>query len=177
MFIAHAPAAYLVTRLLLSRLGYTGTRATSLLLAGILGALAPDLDLLYFYAIDHRQHHHHSYFTHFPVLWVGLCVATTIWVHQASRYLRVLALVFSINGFVHMCLDSIVGDIRWFAPFSETPFSLFSVPALYTPWWLNFLLHWSFALELLVLAWAICQLLSRRSEAERAPFDGAQDRL
>jgi inner membrane protein len=56
---------------------------------------------------------------------------------------------------VHLCLDSIVGDIWWLAPFVDRPFSLFTVPALYQPWWLNFLLHWSFGLELGLVVWAV----------------------
>jgi len=54
----------------------------------------------------------------------------------------------------HLLLDTIVGDIWWFAPFIDKPFAFFTVPALYKPWWLNFLLHWSFALELAVFALA-----------------------
>jgi len=54
-----------------------------------------------------------------------------------------------------MVLDSIVGDIWWFAPFVDQRFSLFTVPALYKPWWLNFILHWSFALELAVVGSAV----------------------
>jgi inner membrane protein len=54
-----------------------------------------------------------------------------------------------------MLLDSIVGDIWWFAPFVDKSFALFTVPALYHPWWLNFVLHWTFLLELLILLWAV----------------------
>jgi inner membrane protein len=63
--------------------------------------------------------------------------------------------IFSAGGLLHMVLDSVVGDIWWFAPFIDRPFALFTVPALYTPWWLNFLLHWSFALELAICVGAV----------------------
>lgn len=59
-------------------------------------------------------------------------------------------------------LDSVVGDIWWFAPFVDRPFALFTVPALYKPWWLNFFLHWSFALELAICAWALATYRRRR---------------
>jgi len=65
-----------------------------------------------------------------------------------------LALIFCLGGFGHLLLDSVVGDIYWLAPFSGKPYSMFTVPALYHPWWLNFILHWSFAFELALLAWA-----------------------
>jgi inner membrane protein len=54
-----------------------------------------------------------------------------------------------------MVLDSIVGDIAWLAPFSDERFALFEVPAIFKPWWLNFVLHWSFALELVLVASAV----------------------
>lgn len=54
-----------------------------------------------------------------------------------------------------MSLDSIVGDVWWFAPLLDRPFALFTVPALYQPWWLNFILHWSFGLEISLWIWAL----------------------
>ncbi len=56
---------------------------------------------------------------------------------------------------MHMLLDSIVGDIWWFAPFVDQPYALFTVEAVYKPWWLNFILHWSFAIEIGILLWAL----------------------
>jgi hypothetical protein len=29
------------------------------------------------------------------------------------------------------------------------------MPAIFKPWWLNFELHWSFAVELAICAWAL----------------------
>lgn len=75
-----------------------------------------------------------------------------------------LALIFCLGAFGHLLLDSVVGDIYWLAPFSGEPFSMFTVPALYHPWWLNFILHWSFAFELALLAWAAVLM---RQEAAR----------
>ena len=63
-------------------------------------------------------------------------------------------MIFCLGGCGHLLLDTIVGDIYWRAPFAYEATSLFVVPALYHPWWLNFILHWSFAFELALLAWA-----------------------
>jgi hypothetical protein len=38
----------------------------------------------------------------------------------------------------------------------EPTWMCYTVPALYNPWWLNFLLHWSFYLELAVIVLALC---------------------
>jgi inner membrane protein len=125
-------------------------------LASLTGAIAPDLDLLYFYLIDGQQHHHHAYVTHFPVVWIASILVCAIWWRSGrNQSCALVAGIFSLDGFVHMLLDSIVGDIAWLAPLTPQRFSLFAVPALYKPWWLNFILHWSFALELALVAAAV----------------------
>jgi inner membrane protein len=157
MIIGHAPAGYIISALLFPRLqSIAGMSRRLFLFAGIAGALAPDIDMLYFHVADHRQHHHHSYFTHFPSFWAVLLLLSVAWFLVAEAKPKpLLALVFSLNGMVHMVLDSLVGDIRWLAPWDQTPFSFATVPALYTPWWLNFLLHWSFLVELAVVLMAV----------------------
>ncbi|MEH6565278.1 MAG: metal-dependent hydrolase [Halopseudomonas sp.] len=156
MFIGHLPAGYVVARLLLPRFASTGVTARYFMLAGMLGAIAPDLDMFYFYLVDNRQHHHHTYWPHYPVIWFSLLSAASLWFSLARvRAGAALALIFAVNGCLHMLLDSIVGDVWWFAPWIDQPFVLFTVQAVYTPWWLNFFLHWSFALELAVWGWAI----------------------
>lgn len=156
MIIGHLPAGYVISRLLLPQAELRGVSAKAFLWAGVVGALAPDFDMFYFHLIDHRQHHHHTYFTHYPVFWLSLLIASAIWLYLArAKNHAACAAIFSLNGFAHMFFDTIVGDIWWLAPWVNRPFAFFTVPALYKPWWLNFLLHWSFAIELAVLAWAI----------------------
>jgi hypothetical protein len=156
MILGHLPAGYLLTRQLFKLHANPKGLWRPWLLAGLAGAVAPDLDMLYFYLVDQRQHHHHSYISHYPLLWGTLLVLAQAWRWSGrAHYYAWLACCFSINGMLHLCLDSIVGDIWWFAPFVDRPFSLFSVPALYQPWWLNFILHWSFALELALVVWAV----------------------
>jgi hypothetical protein len=162
LIIGHLPAGYIASRLLAVRLAADGVNERLFVATGMSGAIAPDLDMLYFYLVDQRQHHHHTYFTHVPIVWASMLLASVIFWMSAGRNkaLAVLAVIFSLNGFIHLLLDSIVGDIWWLAPFVDRPFSLFTVPALYEPWWLNFVLHWSFGLELFLVAWAV--LLWRR---------------
>lgn len=156
MFIGHLPAGYITSELLYPRLSNQGVESSHFMWAGILGAIAPDFDMVYFYLVDHRQHHHHSYITHYPVIW-GILLFLSIISFKVARnvYASSLAVIFAFNGLLHMVLDSIVGDIWWFAPLESKPFAFFTVPALYKPWWLNFIFHWSFALELSVLMWAL----------------------
>jgi len=155
MIIGHLPAGYITSKLLYRRVEPRGVVSGLFVWMGLFGSVAPDLDMVYFHLIDHRQHHHHTYWTHFPILWVGLLLISATWFYTGRRGgAAVLLLVFSLNGFGHMLLDSIVGDILWFAPFGDSTFALFTVPAFYKPWWLNFLIHWSFVLEIAVVVWA-----------------------
>ncbi|MDD2776997.1 MAG: metal-dependent hydrolase [Gallionella sp.] len=161
MIIGHAPAGYIAAKLLLQNFIRRGISPRKFLVVGILGALAPDLDMFYFYLIDHRQHHHHSYVSHFPILWLCLLVISLLWMrHNLSSKAASLAFIFCLSGFIHLILDSIVGDIWWFAPFIDRPFAMFTVPALYQPWWLNFIFHWSFALELAL--WVVALFIYRQ---------------
>ncbi|MFI3156099.1 MAG: metal-dependent hydrolase [Methylococcaceae bacterium] len=162
MIISHLPAGYVLSKLLFPYFESRGATLRPYLWAGVLGAVAPDLDMAYFYLVDHRQHHHHTYFTHFPIVWAVLLLIAVIWLSTAQiKNSAIFATIFSLNGFIHMLLDSIVGDIWWFAPFVNKPYAFFTVPALYHPWWLNFVLHWSFTVELAVVVWAV--FLWRRS--------------
>lgn len=156
MIIGHLPAGYIVSKLMLPYFETRRAVSKLFLWAGAMGSFAPDFDMVYFRLIDHRQHHHHTYWTHFPIVWIGLLLVALLWFHSTHAKSRAApAVIFSINGFIHLFLDTIVGDIWWLAPFIDKPFALFTVPALYTPWWLNFLLHWSFVLELAIVAWAV----------------------
>jgi hypothetical protein len=155
MFIAHLPSGYLLSSLLLKRTRLLSISTRTIMLAGIIGAVAPDFDMLYFYLVDNRQTHHHRYFAHWPILWFGLTLLCLLWRRFAPASERAIAvLVFSLGGMLHLLLDTFVGDIWWLAPFVDQPFALFSVPAVFKPWWLNFILHWSFAVELAIWLWA-----------------------
>jgi membrane-bound metal-dependent hydrolase YbcI (DUF457 family) len=164
MFIAHGPCGYILSVAAVRRLGAAPISAP--ICAGVVGAIVPDIDLFYFYLIDGGSTHHHRYFTHWPVLWVAIvfagAIAFRVWKRSA---LASMTLLFGLGGFTHMILDSFAGDIWWFAPFVDRPFSLVVVPARYEPWWLNFLLHWSFALELVICACALRLWHNRRAAA------------
>ncbi|GHT96641.1 hypothetical protein AGMMS49545_22150 [Betaproteobacteria bacterium] len=87
---------------------------------------------------------------------LSFCLARPAW--KAWTF---AALLFCSAALVHIILDTLVGDIWWLAPFYDKPYALFTVPARFFPWWLNFFLHWSFVAELLIWMWAI-RLYRRR---------------
>jgi inner membrane protein len=174
MIIGHLPAGYICSKLLFGRFERFRCSLRTFIAAGMLGAIAPDFDMIYLYLVDHGQRHHHTYWTHYPVFWIGLLCLSGLWLFLAQRKsIAALAVILSFNGFLHMLLDSIVGDIWWFAPWADRAYALFTVPARYSPWWLNFILHWSFALEIglvvwAVTLWAVAQRCSRMAQSVQA---------
>lgn len=167
MFIAHLPAGYLLNRGIGSRIGRSPRWA---LAAGLVGSVFPDLDLVYFYLLDHQQHVHHSYWIHKPLYWAAIALVFHAWVCVSrSEGMRVAGLFFFPNVFGHLVLDTWVGHIRWLSPFTERSFALVEVPARFDGWVLNFVLHWSFGAELAIVAaaagalWA--QYCSNRTES------------
>ncbi|MDO4643474.1 MAG: metal-dependent hydrolase [Cardiobacteriaceae bacterium] len=158
MITAHAAAGYIVARWLY-RLKPPRVGARVWAWCGAVSGLLPDIDMLWFYVIDHKTVHHHRYLTHWPLLWLlCLLIAGVCWRRRHSTW-TAIALLFAINGMVHMVLDTIVGDIWWLMPSVNQPFSFFTVTPRYQPWWLNFILHWTFLLELALwggAAWLFC---------------------
>ena len=164
MITAHAPAGYIGAQLLY-RLKPATVSARAWSLYGVASGLLPDIDMLWFYLVDHGHVHHHRYPTHWPLLWLLALVGALHYWRKTRRPAAAVALLVAVNGMVHMLLDSIVGDIFWLMPWRDTPFSFFTVSARYQPWWLNFILHWSFLLELALWAWAAALFLRQRRQA------------
>jgi hypothetical protein len=168
MFIAHIPSGYIMAVSFVKRISQFPKFSSSVMAAGVIGAIAPDFDMVYFYLFDHRQTHHHRYLTHWPLLWMSMVVVSIVWL-CLSRFSKAagLSLVFAVGGVLHLILDSFVGDIWWFAPFADKPYAMITVPALFNPWWLNFFLHWSFAVELVICLWALTLYRQRSNVYQR----------
>ncbi|MBV1961605.1 MAG: metal-dependent hydrolase [Immundisolibacteraceae bacterium] len=165
MFIAHIPSGYILSTSIVERIRNLPVKATIAIPVGILGALAPDFDMLYFYLIDHQQTHHHKYITHWPLLWLSLIIISSSWFRFSSQSKAASTiLIFSLGGLLHLILDTLVGDIWWLSPFINEPYALFTVPALVKPWWLNFIIHWSFAVEVAIFFWAVARYRSRSNK-------------
>lgn len=144
MFIGHMPGAYILAKKILKQ----QSNRVLILLACIAGVL-PDIDILYFYLIDNRQHTHHSYWTHMPLFWMVVYAGLYLLAKVVGRgdYARPIMIMASCT-FLHLVLDSIVGKIAWFYPLSDTYYHLFHVPSVYSWWVANYLLHWTFLFEI-----------------------------
>lgn len=155
MFIAHLPAGYLATKVLIRR----DPNNRSLMATGLIASILPDIDLLWFYLVDNRQTVHHSYIFHWPLFWVFLAAALWLFAFLLNRrYAGAFILLALFNILLHMALDSIVGGIGWFRPFSDTELNLVEVPARYGWWVWSFVLHWTFLFEVLIVTLAAATL-------------------
>jgi inner membrane protein len=178
MFIGHLPAGYMLTRAMWSKLDGPGLPTPnwkSFLLAGLVASMFPDIDLAYFYLIDNRQHLHHSYWTHLPFYWlvIGVLVLSFVSVSRKKWLLPYLAVV-EANVFLHCFLDTIVGKIRWLYPFSREDLYLFSVPQMHSWYVLDFILHWSFLLEILTVITSIYVYMQWPVSIERSGYVGIE---
>lgn len=151
MIFGHLPAGYLITRALSCR----REDATKLMLCGLIASVLPDTDMLWFLLVDHGRHHHHDYLFHQPLFWLSLAMAA-FGIAQAFSWKRAYAyiLVATVNLTAHMALDTIAGGIAWLAPFSPERWQLVEIPARYEWWGWSFIFHWTFLLELLMIATA-----------------------
>lgn len=142
MIIAHLPSGYLLARLV--------RQARGLPLAALLaGAVFPDIDLVWFYLVDHRAVHHHRYWLHAPGFWlIVAAVALPLLRLWAPRFVLPAAL-FVAAVFLHLVLDTLAGSIMWGWPFSTRLFALVEVPPVAQGHWIvAFLTHWTFLAEI-----------------------------
>ena len=153
MIVAHLPAGYLLARAL------PGPAFG----AALAGSVAPDLDLLAFYLVDGRAVHHHRYWVHIPGFWAMAGGGALVALRAAGRRrLAGLLAAFLAGVALHLVLDGIVGGIAWLWPVHDELLRLVEVPARFDWWVWSFVLHWTFALELAVVAVAGAALLRDR---------------
>lgn len=148
MFIGHLPSTYLATRATAPNIHRTT------FIAVMIGSVLPDIDLLWFYLVDNRAFHHHDYITHRPFFWVVLLVVGLIWQNRAPRLGSVIAGLVA-GALSHILLDSIAGKIAWGWPFTDFSQPLVVVAATQSHWILSFLTHWTFAIEVALVIFAL----------------------
>ncbi|MFC1810103.1 metal-dependent hydrolase [Patescibacteria group bacterium] len=150
MFLAHLPAGYLLTKKLQKH-----HKIEKYLALGLFASILPDLDLVWWALIDNSQHFHHSYWIHIPFYWliIGLIALAIIKIAKRDELIMPL-IVFMAGIFLHLILDTFVGGIKWLYPFSYESIFIANVPAVYDYWVWNFILHWTFLLEVVIFGWA-----------------------
>ncbi len=148
MIIGHIPANYLAA-VFTSRFTPSKAVFTGILIAAVI----PDLDILWFYLVDNRGHHHHSYLTHRPALW-----ALTLGVGYLAK--RPFLIGLGIGGLVHVALDTTLGEIAWAWPLSDHAAPFIVVQPTHSHFLLSFMAHWTFLIE--IMLWVIAATVAWR---------------
>lgn len=163
MLIAHLPSGYLLAHWIEQRCpAYISHKA--IMWATLSGSIFPDLDLFYFFFIDQQHQHHHIYFMHWPIIWGSLAFMTWLMGRFIKRKWIFLAQCFFFAGVLHVILDSLVGDIWWLMPWIDQSYALATVPKISEYWWISFIFHWSFLVELLICLFTIGLWLQERHQ-------------
>ena len=153
MLTAHLPSGYLLARAVPKGI-------TALMPVALVGAVFPDIDMIWFHLVDHRAFHHHFYWVHIPAFWAAVAVVVLPLAAWAGRLAT--AAVFFAAILIHLVLDSIGGGILWGAPVSDHLFTLVEVPAVRSHWVWSFIFHWTFLAELLIWGAAVLLWLKRK---------------
>jgi hypothetical protein len=148
MYYAHLPAGYVSSKILFKKFEKSRVACNAFISWGMIGAIAPDFDLIYCFFIDQAHRHHHQYFTHFPLFWLTLVLISFLWLRFDHKHGRssALAFIFTLNGFIHTILDTAVGYMYVLKPFvdMDKPFTL-----------ANHIPMDSHYLELFIFLWAL----------------------
>ncbi len=143
MLIAHLPAGYLA-----AKSAKVAGVSQAFFWGVLIGSVAPDLDMLWFYLFDNRSTHHHEYLTHRPIFWAALLMVGLI-VKQPF--------VMALGGgaLFHLMLDSIAGKVSWGWPIFDGATTLVTVQATHDHWIKSFMAHWTFKVELAIVLLAL----------------------
>ena len=169
MIVAHLPAGYLIARAWRRVAPHVPFRR--LVFWAAIGAVAPDIDLVWAVFADHWAVHHHRYVTHWPLFWLAaIAVAETVR-RRIGGEVHVLA-VFVLGVASHLVLDWMVSDVWWAMPFADLPSHLLDIEPRYRPWYLNFVRHWSGGLDVGIAAAGMLAAMTDGLRARRpAPMD------
>lgn len=154
MLTAHLPSGYLLAR----GIGWPGGAVMG---AALLGAVAPDFDMLWFHFVDNGAVHHHRYWPHIPALWALVAAVALPLAARLNLWRPALAFFAAIT--LHLLLDTISGGILWGWPVSDRLMSLTTVAPTHSNWVWSFVFHWTFLFELLIWAATLTLLFRNRS--------------
>ena len=104
------PSGYIVAKLVFRQLRKQPVVWKIFLICALIGSVAPDFDLIYFYLWDHKQHHHHTYWPHYPIVWLSLLLINFLLLGLLPGLRKTLlySAVFLFCGSIHLLLDTVV---------------------------------------------------------------------
>ncbi len=124
----HFAAGYLVSVALtkLADTSLTTSQINLITIVGTLVAVAPDIDLVYYFIRKKKgklkkDESHRFYITHAPILW--LILGLGIYFFNVDVFWKMIGLSIWIGSWSHFILDSIEFGIPWLWPISQKVFA------------------------------------------------------
>ncbi len=150
MLLSHLSTGYL-----LGRAAYARGLAMAI---ALLGAIAPDIDTIWWYFTGSTTHHH-LLPAHIPAVWAVIAAIILPLIARLRPANLYLAIIFFIAVFLHLALDTISGGIMWLWPFSDYQIELITLAEAQTGQFFGLVWHWTVALELMVWTVALATFL------------------
>src|SRR3989338_5170182 len=120
----HLATGYLISMAVIKLLNppVAAEQLSTLILVGMLAAIAPDIDLFKFYYHDRKKgetslQRHREYLTHAPVLW--LIAGLGIFLISNNPVLKYSGLLIWLGSWSHFLMDSFEVGIMWKWPLSK----------------------------------------------------------
>ena len=124
----HFAAGYLVTLALIkiAEVNLSTSQINLITLVGTISAIAPDIDLVYYFIRKKKgklkkDESHRFYVTHAPILW--LILGLGIYFFNVDEFWKMIGLSVWIGSWSHFILDSIEFGIPWLWPISNKVFA------------------------------------------------------
>lgn len=141
----------------------------ALIATGLAVLVLADLDVVWFYLVNHQQNLHHEFLFQWPLFWVDAAGVSWLAAQALSwRKARPFIGVAIASLLLHMVLDGIAAGIAKLMPLRDAEINLVAALARHGWWVWNFILHWTFLLELAICGWAVLNLWRNQGQAARA---------
>lgn len=168
MMIGHIPVGYFVTRHLLKKMRLPISKLW--LGLGIVAAVFPDLDYIYWFFSNSQSDTHRGYITSYPLFYLAILSFTLI-IYGCYRrtWLKFGMIIVSINILSHFILDTVFYGIKWLYPLSDRYFGLYNVGGWGSGVGIqvdNYFHHWYWYLEIIIWVIAIFSIIVSNKKGE-----------
>lgn len=160
MIIGHLPAGYFTTRYLIKRQKLPLNKWW--LGLGIISAILPDLDYIYWLLSNDQADTHRGYITTYPIIYLGLfLISLLIYLFYKRQWLKNAIILIFINIFVHFLLDTPFYGVKWFYPLCNQEVGIYNVGSYTNGSGIqvqNYFTHWYWYLEITLWVVAIISI-------------------
>ncbi|MBU1130604.1 metal-dependent hydrolase [Patescibacteria group bacterium] len=168
MIIGHLPVGYFTTRYLIKKLKLP-LKPVCLGL-GLLAAVIPDLDYIYWILSDSQELTHRGLITGMPFFYLTLfIISVIIYCFYKKKWLKAVISIIFINISIHLLIDTVFYGIQWLYPFSEIYIGIYNVGGYGSGVGIqvkNYFTHWCWYAEIVLWIIAIIAVIKSYIKGE-----------